>query len=225
MRLAPERPGSSWSRCVRGASSGIRPRRDRCAARPGARARTSAPGTRPRSPTSPGRARRLELRLLRALGDGARRRRRRARGARAARRAGERLGVPRPPRQAGDYPYQRATGHAAAHARGHTLTPAGRNPRLRNLAPDLSLTPLLEPLNTRPHPLLGVPAADRGRAGPPRAQALREPRPTRDRGPRPHPRRRGVARRGDRRRGPHPPRPRADAARRTWASSSPGSSG
>ena len=47
-------------------------------------------------------------------------------------------------KQAGDYPYRRAAGHGAGAARGHRLR--GRpDPRMRNLAPDLSLAPLLEP--------------------------------------------------------------------------------
>ena len=46
--------------------------------------------------------------------------------------------------QAGDYPYLRATAHAEAllqaiHSRGSV------EPSVRNLAPDLSLAPLLEP--------------------------------------------------------------------------------
>jgi 1,4-alpha-glucan branching enzyme len=46
--------------------------------------------------------------------------------------------------QAGDYPYARATAHAQAmlEALG---SPQGAEPRLRNLAPELSLGPLLEP--------------------------------------------------------------------------------
>ena len=63
----------------------------------------------------------------------------------------------------------------------------------------------------RPDPLLGVPAADRGRPGPPRPQALRGAGRARRRGPRADPRRRGVPRRGASRRRLHPPHPRADA--------------
>ena len=69
----------------------------------------------------------------------------RARGARAARRAGERLGLPRSPRRG------RRLSLAAQHrarsrtARGDQLVRASAPPRLRNLAPDLSLAPLLEP--------------------------------------------------------------------------------
>jgi 1,4-alpha-glucan branching enzyme len=47
-------------------------------------------------------------------------------------------------RQAGEYPYQRSTGHARAMLDAlHAAEPP--EPRLRNLAPDLSLAPLLEP--------------------------------------------------------------------------------
>jgi 1,4-alpha-glucan branching enzyme len=46
--------------------------------------------------------------------------------------------------QAGDYPYHRATGHARALLEVlHAREPAA--PKLRNLAPDLTLSPLLEP--------------------------------------------------------------------------------
>jgi len=88
--------------------------------------------------------RRLELRVLRAIGDG-------LDGAAAERAARELLALEASDwafldrrRQAGDYPYQRSTGHARAlldaiHA------PAPPDPRLRHLAPDLSLAPLTEP--------------------------------------------------------------------------------
>jgi 1,4-alpha-glucan branching enzyme len=47
-------------------------------------------------------------------------------------------------RQAGDYPYQRATAHAEALLEAiHSREPP--DPRMRSLAPDLSLVPLLEP--------------------------------------------------------------------------------
>jgi 1,4-alpha-glucan branching enzyme len=47
-------------------------------------------------------------------------------------------------RQAGDYPFQRVTGHAQALLEAiHSADPKER--RLRNLAPDLSLAPLLSP--------------------------------------------------------------------------------
>ena len=47
-------------------------------------------------------------------------------------------------RQAGDYPFQRATAHSRALLDAlHAAEPP--EPRLRNLAPDLSLAPLLEP--------------------------------------------------------------------------------
>ena len=59
-------------------------------------------------------------------------------------------------RQAGDYPFQRATAHAQAlleaiHCRreaiasGHPAKPDAADPRMRSLAPDLSLAPLQEP--------------------------------------------------------------------------------
>jgi 1,4-alpha-glucan branching enzyme len=90
-------------------------------------------------------ARRLELRLLRALGAG------RLAPTAALRAARELLAVQASDwafldarRQAGDYPFQRATSHA------HGLLEAidsrePPDPRMRNLAPDLDLTPLLEP--------------------------------------------------------------------------------
>ena len=46
--------------------------------------------------------------------------------------------------QAGDYAFQRATGHAEA-ALEAIDSPASTDPRMRALAPDLSLAPLLEP--------------------------------------------------------------------------------
>jgi 1,4-alpha-glucan branching enzyme len=89
-------------------------------------------------------ARRLELRLLRALGEG-------LEEEAAYRAARELLAVQASDwafldmrRQASDYPYQRATGHARALLDAiHSGAPT--EPRLRNLAPDLSLAPLLEP--------------------------------------------------------------------------------
>jgi 1,4-alpha-glucan branching enzyme len=59
-------------------------------------------------------------------------------------------------RQAGDYPYQRSTAHARslleaihsgqeADASGRPANPDAPDPRMRSLAPDLSLAPLLEP--------------------------------------------------------------------------------
>ncbi len=47
-------------------------------------------------------------------------------------------------RQAGDYPFQRVTDHARGLLEAiHSADP--QEPRLRNLAPDLSLAPLLAP--------------------------------------------------------------------------------
>ena len=91
-------------------------------------------------------ARRLELRLLRGLGTG-------LAGAAAERATRELLAVQASDwafldrrRQAGDYPWQRSTDHARSLLAA--LDPAAvrpPGPRVRNLAPDLSLSPLLEP--------------------------------------------------------------------------------
>jgi len=89
-------------------------------------------------------ARRLELRLLRALSAG-------LRGDRAARAARELLAAQASDwafldkrGQAGDYAYQRAVSHAEA-ALEAIDSPAIVDPRMRALAPDLSLSPLLQP--------------------------------------------------------------------------------
>ena len=89
-------------------------------------------------------ARRSELRLLRAIGEG-------LNGNRAARAARELLALQASDwafldarSQAGDYPFQRATDHAQAMLEAiHSVRPP--DPRMRALAPDLSLAPLLEP--------------------------------------------------------------------------------
>jgi 1,4-alpha-glucan branching enzyme len=88
-------------------------------------------------------ARRLELRLLRALGEGLPR-------PAALRAARELLAVQASDwafldsrRQAGDYPFQRATAHSEALL--EAIDSAAPDPRMRALAPDLSLAPLLEP--------------------------------------------------------------------------------
>jgi 1,4-alpha-glucan branching enzyme len=89
-------------------------------------------------------ARRCELRLLRALGEG-------LNGERAMRAARELLALQSSDwafldgrGQAGDYPFQRATGHARAML--EAIDSARKpDPRMRALAPDLSLVPLLEP--------------------------------------------------------------------------------
>ena len=51
--------------------------------------------------------------------------------------------------QAGDYPFERATGHAEtafeALQSGSTNTGVPSRPQLRGLAPDLSLAPFLTP--------------------------------------------------------------------------------
>jgi 1,4-alpha-glucan branching enzyme len=90
-------------------------------------------------------ARRLELRLVEAL---AARRLGRAAAERAAR---ELLAVQASDwafldakRQAGDYPYARVLGHSESLLQAiDSREPP--DPRMRNLAPDLSLAPLLEP--------------------------------------------------------------------------------
>ena len=90
-------------------------------------------------------ARRLELRVLRGL---------RAGVAHAAleRAARELLAVQASDwafldrrRQAGDYPWQRATDHARSLLEAIHSGADPPDPHLRDLAPDLSLTPLLEP--------------------------------------------------------------------------------
>ncbi len=89
-------------------------------------------------------ARRLELRLLRALADG-------IPAAAAARAARELLAVQASDwafldyrREAGDYPHDRAVAHAEALLEAID-SPGPPDPRMRNLAPDLILAPLLEP--------------------------------------------------------------------------------
>lgn len=90
-------------------------------------------------------ARRLELRLLRALGSGL------LRGDAARRAARELLALQASDwafldskRQAGDYPFQRVVGHARAMLEAiDSAQPP--DPGMRNLAPDLSLAPLFEP--------------------------------------------------------------------------------
>jgi len=90
-------------------------------------------------------ARRLELRLLRALAGG-------LRGDPARRAARELLAAQASDwafldkrGQAGDYAYQRATDHAGAMLEAIDCGGATVDPRMRSLAPDLSLAPLLEP--------------------------------------------------------------------------------
>jgi 1,4-alpha-glucan branching enzyme len=89
-------------------------------------------------------ARRLELRLLRALSAG-------LRGDAAMRAARELLATQASDwafldkrGQAGDYPFQRAISHSEA-ALEAIDSPTIADPRLRALAPDLSLSPLLQP--------------------------------------------------------------------------------
>jgi 1,4-alpha-glucan branching enzyme len=89
-------------------------------------------------------ARRLELRLLRALSEG-------LRGDTAARAARELLALQASDwafldqrGQAGDYAYQRATDHARQMLEAIN-SDLDTDPRMRSLAPDLSIAPLLEP--------------------------------------------------------------------------------
>jgi 1,4-alpha-glucan branching enzyme len=89
-------------------------------------------------------ARRMELRLLQSMGEGA------LGKAAAIRAARELLAVQSSDwafmdhrGQAGDYPYRRVTGHAEAFQEVLHSSEAAE-PRLRNLAPDLVLAPLLE---------------------------------------------------------------------------------
>jgi 1,4-alpha-glucan branching enzyme len=89
-------------------------------------------------------ARRLELRLLRALGRG-------LRGPAALRAVRELLAAQASDwafldrrGQAGDYPFRRATEHAEAMLEAID-SPSSTDPCMRSLAPDMSLAPLLEP--------------------------------------------------------------------------------
>ncbi len=89
-------------------------------------------------------ARRMELRLLRALANG-------LRGEAAARAARELLATQSSDwafldqrGQAGDYAYQRATDHARAMLEAID-SPFDTDSRMRSIAPDMSLAPLLEP--------------------------------------------------------------------------------
>jgi 1,4-alpha-glucan branching enzyme len=90
-------------------------------------------------------ARRLELRLLRAVGSNGLAPDAAERAAREllALQASDWAFLDRR-KQAGDYPYQRSTDHARALLEAiNSRQPP--DPRMRNLAPDLSLVPLLEP--------------------------------------------------------------------------------
>ncbi|MFI5027792.1 MAG: 1,4-alpha-glucan branching protein domain-containing protein [Solirubrobacterales bacterium] len=90
-------------------------------------------------------SRRLELRLLRALSAG-------LPAPAAARAARELLAVQSSDwafldgrGEAGDYAFQRATGHAEAALEAIDSRTSSTDPSMRSLAPDLSLAPLLEP--------------------------------------------------------------------------------
>ena len=90
-------------------------------------------------------ARRLELRVLRGLGTGiAPNAGRRAARELLALQASDWAFLDRR-REAGDYPWERSTGHAWALLEAIDCGAQEPDPRLRNLAPDLSLSPLLEP--------------------------------------------------------------------------------
>ena len=144
---------------------------------------------------------------------------------------GERLGLPRQAPPGGRLPVQACDQSRRGDARGLRLRPPtpgaahaqpGTRPQPRPAAGALAARAIHH--DQSPHPHLGVPAADRGRPGAPRPQALRGPRRARRRGPRADPRRRGVARRGDRQRRLRSTASASRSARPTWASSSPGSS-
>ena len=117
----------------------------RCAPRPGARARTCGTWDSPPVADLAWGARRLELRLLRALSRRAARRGAPTRAAREllAAQASDWAFLDQRD-QAGDYAYQRATDHSQALLEA---IDSGRatDPRMRSLAPDLSVAPLLEP--------------------------------------------------------------------------------
>jgi 1,4-alpha-glucan branching enzyme len=90
-------------------------------------------------------ARRLELRLLRALASG-------LPHEAAARAARELLAVQASDwafldgrGEAGDYAFQRATAHAESALEAIRSPSSGTDPRMRSLAPDLSLAPLMAP--------------------------------------------------------------------------------
>ena len=130
---------------------------------------------------------------------------------------------------AADYPAERMRLHGAAlDAALAALTDSAAAPGARRCAawrrtstspPDHSVDP-----NARPDPVLGVPAADRGRPRAPRAQAGGEPGgPGRGRA-RARARPRGGPAGGGGGRRARPPRARARAPARPRASSSPGSS-
>ena len=128
----------------RGARPSTRPSRGRRSARAGARARTCGRGRGRQVADLLAAARRLELRLLRELGAG-------LRGDAASRAARELLAVQASDwafldsrGQAGDYPFERVLDHSRALFEAIDSSGA-TEPRLRNLAPDLDLAPLLEP--------------------------------------------------------------------------------
>ena len=106
--------------------SATSPSRGRCGPRAGVRARTCAPGTRRRSPTSPGRRGGSSCGCCVRSRGGLAGPRPGAGGARAARRPGERLGVPRPPPPGGRLPLPARHRPRSGPARGHRLAPPRR---------------------------------------------------------------------------------------------------
>ena len=130
----------------RGARASTRPRSARCARSSWGEGKDLSTWDSPAVADLAWGARRLELRLLRALGE-------RGSPRRAAERAARELLAVQASDwafldqrgQAGDYPFQRVDRPRGGHARGHRLRRGRRSPRMRNLAPDLSLAPLLEP--------------------------------------------------------------------------------
>ena len=145
-------------------------------------------------------ARRLELRMLGAMrgeelipdSPGCR-----ERGPRAAGRAVKRLGIHGPLGPGGDYSKSPATPRPCwrpltPHSAGAMAAEPGPGPQPRTAAGALTCDDSAVASSRVLILLLGVPAADRGRAGAPRAQALRRAGGPRDRGPRAHPRRRGA---------------------------------
>ena len=134
---------SSWSPSARHASATSR-RSGRCVARHGVRARTCVPGTPRGRRHGLGGAAAGAPRAARSAGG--------LRGAAAERATRELLALQASDwafldrrRQAGDYPWQRTTDHAEALLESINSGDDPRSRRLRNLAPDLSLEPLLEP--------------------------------------------------------------------------------
>ena len=187
-----------------GLAGGRRPRLGGAAARAAPRLRA-----RRRGELDPGRRRAGRARAPRAC--------RRATGRSWIAAAGRRLPLPAlhaPTRGRCSKPY---TAASRRDPRCEAWPPTSASPRC-------SSPEQLSARGARPHPLLGVPAADRGRARPPRPQAVGGAGRARRRGPRADPRRRGVAARGGRRRASGSTACASRSGPPTSASSSPGSS-